>query len=357
MKRRSAGEGTLYYWEKKNLWVGKLTMPDGKRRTKYAHTQKEVKDWLLTERGKLSQGIYISDDKITVAEFMNRYLEDYCKRRLQATTLESYTAVIKGHIIPDLGNIRLIQLNSSHLNQLYTKKLDSGLSNRWVEYIHGVLKRSLNTAIRWGLLTKNPTDFVTPPAVKFRAPSVWTSEQVKKFLAEASTLYWWIFTLVGLTLGVMANAIYKLIEKLAGHYLTSYKARYEIIKSESERKREILVNNLLEYPPYFQLYQIRFYFVLTSGFVGLLLSAIIMMACFIKWPWEETIFPLTTTKVMVIFFGVTYYLILGVSMKLLLDSFKRLKVLTETTIRQSLALKDHEDLKSAKETKEPETAT
>jgi hypothetical protein len=54
-KRRSRGEGSMYFWEKKGLWVGKLTLPDGKRKGKYAKTQKEIKDWLLKERGKLSK--------------------------------------------------------------------------------------------------------------------------------------------------------------------------------------------------------------------------------------------------------------------------------------------------------------
>ena len=79
-KKRSHGEGSISFWEKKNLWVGKLLMPDGRRKTKYAKTQKEIKDWLLKERGKLREGIYIPDDKMTVESFMHRYLEDYGKR-------------------------------------------------------------------------------------------------------------------------------------------------------------------------------------------------------------------------------------------------------------------------------------
>jgi len=44
-KRRSRGEGSIYHWEEKNLWVGKLTLPDGKRKTKYAKTQKEINEF------------------------------------------------------------------------------------------------------------------------------------------------------------------------------------------------------------------------------------------------------------------------------------------------------------------------
>ncbi|MBV5342534.1 phage integrase SAM-like domain-containing protein, partial [bacterium] len=162
--------------------MGKLTMPDGKRRTKYSKTQKEVKDWLLSERGKLSQGTYIRDEKMTVEAFLNQYLEDYGKNSLRATTLHSYTEIIEKHIIPEIGNLKLSQLRGDHLNHLYSKKLSSKLSNRTVEYIHGILRRALNKAVKWGLLSKNPTDMASPPSVKFKQPSVWSSEQVKVFL-------------------------------------------------------------------------------------------------------------------------------------------------------------------------------
>ena len=181
-KRRSRGEGSMYFWEKKDLWVGKITTPDGKRKTKYAKNKKDLKDWLLKERSKLSEGIYIPDEKVTLETFLRRYLEDYGKRSLRITTFQSYTLIIEKHIIPEIGKLRLTQLRPLHINHLLSKKLEAGYSNRWVEYIHGVLKRSLNKAVKWGLLTKNPAELVSPPSVKFKVPSTWNSDQVKTFL-------------------------------------------------------------------------------------------------------------------------------------------------------------------------------
>jgi integrase len=42
-KRRSRGEGTIYQ-RKDSLWSAQVTLPDGKRKTKYAKTQKEARD-------------------------------------------------------------------------------------------------------------------------------------------------------------------------------------------------------------------------------------------------------------------------------------------------------------------------
>jgi hypothetical protein len=49
-KRRSAGEGTVFFWEKKGLWVGRITLPDGKKKSKYNDKRQVVKVWLLGVR-------------------------------------------------------------------------------------------------------------------------------------------------------------------------------------------------------------------------------------------------------------------------------------------------------------------
>src|SRR6266487_3944851 len=181
-RRRSRGEGSVYWWEKKELWAASITLPNGKRRVKTSRVQKTVKDWLLKERGKLSDGVFVADDKITVEGYLRRYLEEYCKRSLRATTLEGYRSIIEDHIIPDLGKLRLTELRADQINHLLSKKLEAGLSNRFVEYIHGILKRSLNIALKWGLITKNPATLVTPPKVTFKIPKTWSQEQVQSFL-------------------------------------------------------------------------------------------------------------------------------------------------------------------------------
>lgn len=189
-KRRSHGEGTVYFWEQKKLWVGRLTMPDGKRKTKYGKTQKEVSDWLLAQRRELSDGIYLPNEKITVKAFLKRYLEDYGAVSLRPTTLHSYRSLLERHVYPDIGDLKLTQLRTEHLNHLYSTKLRAGLSNRTVQYIHGVLRRALNKAVKWGLLAKNPTDLANPPSVKFKVCTTWTAEQVKTFLDSLGDDRW-----------------------------------------------------------------------------------------------------------------------------------------------------------------------
>jgi integrase len=250
-KRRSRGEGSLYHWEEKGLWVGKLTLPDGRRKTRYAKTQKEVNEWLLAERGKISQGNYVPDEKLTLEAFLNRYVEDYCKNSLRPTTLNSYVSLIRKHIVPEIGNIKLTSLRADHLNQLYAKKLQAGMSNRSVEYIHGVIRRALNKAVKWGLLAKNPTDMASPPSVKTTTISTWNSDQVKLFLETIKDHRWaGIFYLacgVGMRKGEILGLPLSALEVEKGYLRVIQTLQYVpskgllILEPKTDKSRRMLV--------------------------------------------------------------------------------------------------------------------
>src|SRR6266487_6330986 len=159
-RRRASGEGGLHYWKDKDLWVARITLPDGKRSVKYSKSQKVVKDWLLMERGKIKQGLYVPDEKMTVGAFMNRYLEDYGKQNLRQTTYDIYAGWINRHIIPELGKVRLSDLRPTHISLLLTKVSEKGLSKRSIGMVHGTLKQALNKAVKWELITRNPANMV-----------------------------------------------------------------------------------------------------------------------------------------------------------------------------------------------------
>jgi integrase len=187
--RRSAGEGTLFFWEEKGLWVGRITLPDGKKRTKTSKKQQAVKDWLLAERNKVKQGIFVSDDKLTLGSFLNRYLEEHAKKSLRTSTLESYRFVIEKHIIPELGAVRLVALTPIQINHLISK-VASRRTERFAEYVLAILKASLNVALKWELIGKNPALLVTPPKVEFRVPTTWSAGELQTFLSHIKDDRW-----------------------------------------------------------------------------------------------------------------------------------------------------------------------
>jgi integrase len=184
VKRRAHGEGSLYYWEEKALWVGQIILPTGKKRVKYTKTQKEAKDWLHTQKEAVKSGNWVEQENITLADYLDRYMSDVAAHTLRPKTLEAYEYLVRLHIKPELGAIKLSALRPDQLQNLYSVKLNSGLSRRTVQFIHSVLHKSLDQAYKWGLVTRNVSDLVDPPSVKRHAPVTFSPAQVKQLLAS-----------------------------------------------------------------------------------------------------------------------------------------------------------------------------
>jgi integrase len=189
-RRRASGEGSVFFREDKGLWVAKLTLPDGACKTKYNKRQQIVKDWLITERNKVKQGIFVTDEKITLDTFLRRYLTDYAKPKLRLNTYESYEFVVEKQIIPTLGSVKLKDLRPDQINHLLTKIIERGRSNRFAEYTLAILKSALNLAVKWELLSKNPALLVSAPKVKFEVPQTWSAREFHTFLEHVNGDRW-----------------------------------------------------------------------------------------------------------------------------------------------------------------------
>jgi integrase len=57
----------------------------------------------------------------------------------------------------------LDKLDAEHLEKLYTKLLESGLSAGTVNHIHRTIRASLNEAVRRGHMGSNPALIAKPP--------------------------------------------------------------------------------------------------------------------------------------------------------------------------------------------------
>ena len=189
-RRRSAGEGTVFFWESKGLWVGRITLPDGNKRTKYNKKQSVVKDWVLENRNQVRQGILPADDTVTLGEFLNNYMETVGTQTLRPTTQKMYNSYIRVHIIPKIGRIKLKDLRPDHLQTLYKQKLSEGLSKRTVQIIHGIIRRALNQAVSWQLIPRNVCSLVHAPRPDKKAASFYTKEQLNTLLDTVKGHRW-----------------------------------------------------------------------------------------------------------------------------------------------------------------------
>ena len=195
-RRRSRGEGSLYFIEKKGLWVSQVTLPDGTRKVKYGKRQKEVREHHVATLNALRQGMLAKDDTITVQEFFTNYIETVGKQTLRPRTQEMYASFLKVHIIPSLGRLKLKDLRPDHLQTFYAQKLEQGLSKRTVQLLHGTIRRALNQAVSWGLIQRNVCSLVKAPRPVKKAATFYTKEQLNAFLSAVREHRWYLIYLL-----------------------------------------------------------------------------------------------------------------------------------------------------------------
>src|SRR5688572_12804403 len=99
-RRRASGEGSVYWIEKKGLWAAQITLPDGTRKVKTSKQQSVVREWLLTSRNDLRQGMLVKNDSMTVSVFMAHHMEAVGKHTLRPRTQEIQESLVRLHINP-----------------------------------------------------------------------------------------------------------------------------------------------------------------------------------------------------------------------------------------------------------------
>jgi integrase len=163
----------------KGNWYAVLDVRDpatGKRRRKWHSLQAKGKREAQIECSRLisemSGGLYIEPARISVAQFLDRWLEDV-KARVTAKTHERYSEIVRKNINPLLGSMILTKLRPLQISDAYAKALSAGrrdgrggLAPSTVRYMHVVLKSAMQQAVRWQMLARNPVDAVDPPKIE-----------------------------------------------------------------------------------------------------------------------------------------------------------------------------------------------
>jgi integrase len=182
-RRRGNNEGGIYQ-RKDGLWCGQVSL-GGRRLTKYGKSQKEVRQWIKEMLTKIDGGLTYEGTEITLERFIEIWLSGKELSRRPKTVLQ-YRQIATQHILPIMGKMRLQDIQSMHVKQLYTLKKEEGRGDRTVQLIHSTLHNALKQAVREGILGRNPVAAVERPKVEQAEMQTLDEEQSRQFLIAAS---------------------------------------------------------------------------------------------------------------------------------------------------------------------------
>ncbi len=178
MGKRGNGEGTVYQDEKTGRWIAQATI-QGKRKSLYGKTRKEVQDKLRALLADVDKGILPPTERLSVAQFLERWLADVVKPGVRSATYREYKNTVERHAVPALGFLKITQLQPGHLQKLYASMLECGLSPKTVRNVHGCLHAALEQAVKWNLVPRNVAAIAEPPRSRRHEIETLTTEQVK----------------------------------------------------------------------------------------------------------------------------------------------------------------------------------
>ncbi len=140
----------------------------------------------------VDKGSYIKPSNMTVAVWLEKWLQDYAVSRCSARTVEIYKVIIRRHLIPAFGQLLLKDLQPHHIQEYCAAALingrtdgKGGLSRRTVLHHHRLLHKTLSDALRQGYIARNVCEAVDPPRPARKEMNALSPEEVPYFLDEA----------------------------------------------------------------------------------------------------------------------------------------------------------------------------
>ena len=165
----------------------------GKRVRKYMTvegTKKEAERAMHKVISDLEKGYYVTDDKITVSEWIDTWLEVHITPNVSPTTLSRYQGMIKRYIDPLLGKTQVQHLTTlavqAWVNGLKTSP-SSGkeMSAATIKHTYHVLKGAMDKAVLAGIIHRSPCTGIMLPKGQKKAAVIYNEVQIKQLIQAA----------------------------------------------------------------------------------------------------------------------------------------------------------------------------
>src|SRR5262249_34827480 len=141
-KRRGRGEGSVFVRED-GLWVGSISLGltaagKRKRKTVYGTTKKEVLDELDRLRSDARVASLPDAGGLTVGQLLDRWLES-SKATTETRTFEERQRLVRNHVRPRLGGLKLAKVNALHVESLYADMARDGVGPTTIRHAASAL--------------------------------------------------------------------------------------------------------------------------------------------------------------------------------------------------------------------------
>ena len=197
-KRRPSGDGMVRRRDD-GRWEGRIVIGHKENgeplfRHVYAKTQKALLDKLHQNIECYRDVELTEDSRMTLGEWLDRWLTEYKAGTVRPGTLKSYRCYIEYYIKPQLGDKQISLISQQDIQRMYRRLKTEGrihehpemnhqLSDSMVRHIHSTLHAALKDAVQAHVIPRNPTEGTTAPKPNYKPKRILTRAELDAFLA------------------------------------------------------------------------------------------------------------------------------------------------------------------------------
>lgn len=192
MGKRGNGEGSIYYSEKLSRWIAQYSV-NGKRKSIYGKTRKEVSEKLNGKINEINNMVYSEPSKITLYEILQNYIKNQGQANRVKTasyTRKKYTLRIINTL--KFANIPIQKVTIYIINEELPNLVD--YSNSVLSKVYGMLSVGFSQAVANNIIPSNPFSLkdviIKPKSTKeTKKIEALTIDEQKKFVEELKKNY------------------------------------------------------------------------------------------------------------------------------------------------------------------------
>lgn len=136
-------------------------------------TRREAQEHATRTLHEMRTGSYVEASRLTVGEFLDRWLSSHVEQRRSPKTHDTYRGFVNAYLKPQLGHYALQDLCPLHVEEYLAwaarngrRQRAGGLGPQTVLHHYRCLHAALEKALAWKLIPFNPAAGVEPPAVE-----------------------------------------------------------------------------------------------------------------------------------------------------------------------------------------------
>lgn len=178
--KRGNGRGTVYFEKKNGKWRWQYVF-EGERMSGYCDTKTQAERELSLVIADRERGLIKRPDQLSVGDAIDEWL-DARKRELKPKTVAGYAHLIKKHLQPRLGKVRLQDLTVRDVARFQEGLEDDGYATSTIKHLRVILNGTLDRAVMHEVLARNPMDKLSFKGQPGEKREVWTPEHAAAFL-------------------------------------------------------------------------------------------------------------------------------------------------------------------------------